>query len=293
MSRTTAAVLGPGAIGLTVAAALSDAGVGSIAVLGRTPSAAITVSGRGMRARVVDISCTGALGADLQPVDWLFLCVKAHQVEDAAPSIRSLVDDRTQVVILQNGVEHISRVQPFTGAAALLPGVVWFSAARTAAGSVEVHTRPIIMVPSTSPHEELATLLGSDVDVVPTDDFLSESWRKLCRNAVGGLLALTGLPTRVFQDPGMAKLAGDLACECIAVANASGAVLDEAYGEEIVDSLLSGPPEQGNSMLADRLGGHPLEWDARNGVICRMGRRCGTPTPISDVLVPLLAAINT
>jgi 2-dehydropantoate 2-reductase len=43
-------------------------------------------------------------------------------------------------------------------------------------------------------------------------------------------------------------------------------------------------------MLTDREAGRPLEWDIRNGVIRRKGAAHGLPTPISDVVVPLLAA---
>jgi 2-dehydropantoate 2-reductase len=35
-----------------------------------------------------------------------------------------------------------------------------------------------------------------------------------------------------------------------------------------------------------------MEWDIRNGVIIRKARAHGLQTPISDVLVPLLAAAS-
>ena len=35
-----------------------------------------------------------------------------------------------------------------------------------------------------------------------------------------------------------------------------------------------------------------MEWDVRNGVITRMAAEHGLATPISDVLVPLLAAAD-
>lgn len=38
--------------------------------------------------------------------------------------------------------------------------------------------------------------------------------------------------------------------------------------------------------------GRPLEWDARNGVVQRLGAKHGIPTPVSDVVVPLLAAAS-
>jgi 2-dehydropantoate 2-reductase len=52
------------------------------------------------------------------------------------------------------------------------------------------------------------------------------------------------------------------------------------------------PADAGTSMLVDREAGRALEWDARNGVVARLGAQHGIPTPISDVLVPLLAAAS-
>jgi 2-dehydropantoate 2-reductase len=43
-------------------------------------------------------------------------------------------------------------------------------------------------------------------------------------------------------------------------------------------------------MLTDRQAGRALEWDIRNGVIARKAAAHGIATPISDVVVPLLAA---
>ena len=45
-------------------------------------------------------------------------------------------------------------------------------------------------------------------------------------------------------------------------------------------------------MLFDRLAGRQLEWDARNGVIARLGARHGIPTPVSDRVTAELAAID-
>ena len=52
------------------------------------------------------------------------------------------------------------------------------------------------------------------------------------------------------------------------------------------------PPDLGTSMLFDRLAGRPLEWEARNGVISRLGARHGIPTPVSDRVAAELAALD-
>jgi 2-dehydropantoate 2-reductase len=76
------------------------------------------------------------------------------------------------------------------------------------------------------------------------------------------------------------------------VARADGANLGESVIDEIVDLLAQAPPDVTTSMLTDREANRPLEWDIRNGVILRQAATHGLATPISDVVVPLLAAAS-
>ena len=73
---------------------------------------------------------------------------------------------------------------------------------------------------------------------------------------------------------------------------AEGAELPPETPDALVDHFRALPPDTGSSILLDRLAGRPLEWDALNGVVRRFGRRHGIPTPVSDVVAPLLAAIS-
>jgi 2-dehydropantoate 2-reductase len=43
-------------------------------------------------------------------------------------------------------------------------------------------------------------------------------------------------------------------------------------------------------MLADRRAGKPMEYDARNGVIVRLGRKHGIASPMNSLMVSLLEA---
>ncbi|HEY0216307.1 MAG TPA: ketopantoate reductase C-terminal domain-containing protein, partial [Cellulomonas sp.] len=96
----------------------------------------------------------------------------------------------------------------------------------------------------------------------------------------------------MFARDDIARLALDYLHECLAVARAEGAVLGDAVPQEIVDGFRASPADLGTSILADRVAGRPLEWDVRNGVVARRGRVHGIPTPISDVLLPLLAGAS-
>jgi 2-dehydropantoate 2-reductase len=123
-------------------------------------------------------------------------------------------------------------------------------------------------------------------------DFTTEAWRKLAINAVAGLLAITRRRAEVFSAPGVHALAVALARECLAVARAEGATIEDPEAEAMVGSLAAAPPDLGSSILFDRLAGRPMEWDARNGVVVRLGARHGIPTPVSETIVTLLAALD-
>ena len=103
-------------------------------------------------------------------------------------------------------------------------------------------------------------------------------------------MVLSGRRAGMFRRPDVRALARALAAETLAVARAEGADLPDTVADELVDEFAAYPEDLGSSILFDREAGRPLEWDARNGVVARLGAKHGVPTPVSDVIVPLLAA---
>jgi 2-dehydropantoate 2-reductase len=96
----------------------------------------------------------------------------------------------------------------------------------------------------------------------------------------------------MFARADVAELALGYLRECLAVARADGAALDDEVPQQILAAFQGYPADLGTSILADRVTNRPLEWDTRNGVVQRRGRVHGIPTPISDLVVPLLAAAS-
>jgi 2-dehydropantoate 2-reductase len=90
----------------------------------------------------------------------------------------------------------------------------------------------------------------------------------------------------------VAALASRYAAECLAVARAEGAQLDDDVADGTAEMFRQAPTDMGTSILSDREAGRPMEWDIRNGVIIRKARAHDIATPISDILVPLLAAAS-
>jgi len=286
--------VGPGAVGTTVAALLYKAGH-SVIVCGRTARDTIELRPDGQDPIVVP----GPVHTDPDqdspllhgPVDVLVLAVKATQNDDAAGWLGRLSGEHTIVTVLQNGVEQVDQVQPHCPSAQVIPGIVWYSAETQPQGWVRLRGEAALVLPSGAAAETVAELLrGAGCRVSCDADFVTASWRKLLTNALAGFMALSGRRSGMFRRDDIVELSRRYVAECVAVARAEGAQLPDSVVDEMAGLFGHAPEDMGTSILTDRENHRPMEWDIRNGVIIRKARAHGLATPISDVVVPLLAA---
>ena len=285
------AVVGVGAIGGVVAARLC-AVARDVVLCVRAPFDELRLEGPDGRLAVKPplVTSPEAVG----PTPWVLLATKAHQTSGAADWLRALATPRTTIAILQNGVEHEARVQPYANGAMLLPAVVDCRAVATGPGQIIQRTAAEIVVPDTDAGRAFVALCeGTGLGVRVTADFTTAAWRKLCLNVAGGAItALSDRPLGVVRRPDVAEVARTLIRECIAVGRAEGARLEDELADEIVAAMIHGPDDAGTSMLTDRRRGRILEVDARNGAVARIGARHGIDTPVNAALTALLAAIH-
>ncbi|WP_050859927.1 oxidoreductase [Enterobacter cloacae] len=283
------ALIGPGAIGTTIAAALHDAG--------RTPRLCGRTAHPELRLRddegetVVPGPVLTDPTAITRPVDLVFVAVKTTQNADSAGWLRALCDENTVVCALQNGVEQKAQLEPWVNGATVLPSVVWFPAQREPDASVWLRAKPRLTLPDVPQAKRVVDALqGTRCAVELSADFTTVAWRKLLQNAVAGLMVLANRRAGMFRREDISELALAYLREGLAVARAEGAALNDDVAQEILANFQRAPADLGTSILADRQANRPLEWDIRNGVIQRYGRAHGIPVPMSDVIVPLLAA---
>jgi 2-dehydropantoate 2-reductase len=289
---TSIALVGPGAIGATVAAYLHAAGH-PVLLCGHTARGSIEVRPDDGEPIVVP----GPVHTDPTdvdgPVDVVFIAVKDTQNEQAGAWLARLCDERTVVCALQNGVEQVERVGRFCPSSTVVPAAVWISSELQPGRWVRVRGEPRLVLPDTEAAGTLAELLRpAGVAVELDSDFSTAAWRKLLVNAVVAIMVLTGRRAGAFRREDVADLGRRYLAECLAVARAEGANLGDEVIDEIIGMLAQAPPDITTSMLTDREAGRPLEWDIRNGVILRKAAAHGLAAPISEVLVPLLAAAS-
>jgi len=289
---TRIALIGPGAIGATVAAYLHTAGH-PVLLCGHTPRESIEVRPDDHDPMVLPGPVRTDPAEVDDAVDVVFVAVKDTQNEQAGAWLARLCDENTVVCALQNGVEQVERVERFCPSSTVVPAAVWISSEAQPEGWVRVRTESRLVLPDSEAAATLAELLrGAGMTIELEPDFKTAAWRKLLVNSVVGFMVLTGRRAGIFRRDDVAALGRRYLAECLAVARADGANLDDAVVDEIVEVMAKAPPDVTTSMLTDRVADRPLEWDIRNGVIQRKAAAHGLATPISDVLVPLLAAAS-
>lgn len=283
-------LIGPGAVGGSVAAWLCEVGHDvTLAVrTGFSNLAVETPGGRTIHSQPKILShVSGPIEAD-----WVFVAVKTYDAAAAAPWLSALATP-APVAILQNGVEHVTRFSPWLPKDRILPVMVDIPAERDAPGVIRQRGSGMMRVPiGHLGHEFVGLFAGAELDVAEVEDFTTTLWRKLCINAAGAVSALTDQPGGVaWSEPG-AEVMRTLVRECVAVGNAEGAKLDDSVAQDVVDHYRKAPRDSVNSLHADRRAGRRMEWDARNGVVSRLGRAHDIPTPVNDTVSGLLAAID-
>ena len=268
---TTIALVGPGAVGTTVAALLYKAGH-QVLLCGHTPRDSIELRPDGGDPIVVPGPVLTDPGQVPGSVDVVVLAVKATQNDDAAGWLARLCDEHTIVTVLQNGVEQVEQVKPHCPSSPVIPGIVWYSAETQPQGWVRLRTEAALVLPSGPAATTVAELLrgaGCRVDTDP--DFITAAWRKLLTNALAGFMVLSRRRSGMFRRDDVAELSRRYVAECLAVARAEGARLPDDVVDEIGRHVPSGTRRHGHldpgrrgKQAADGMG-HPQRGDHSQG----------------------------
>jgi 2-dehydropantoate 2-reductase len=286
---TSIAVIGPGAVGGTVAAWLAQNPEHAVTVCVRTPFETLAVETPEGPITATPRVATTPEG--LAPVDWVLVATKTYDTDATWAWLDVLVGPQTRVAILRNGVEHRAPFEGRIAAERLVPAVVDIPAERSAPGRVLQRRNGWIKVPAGDAGEAFAALFAhTPIQLEVVADFTTEAWKKLALNCAGAVNALTLQTARIAHDQGAAEVMRALVRECVAVGRAEGADLSDDLPDQVIEGYRGQAPESMNSLHADRAAGRPMELDARNGVIVRKGAAHGIETPANAMIVALLNA---
>jgi 2-dehydropantoate 2-reductase len=284
-------LIGPGAIGATLAAWLCQDDRHQVTVAVRTAFDSIeaTTPNGVIRARPRVVTDP----AQVPAVDWILATTKTYDSDAAAAWFPKATTARTRLAVIQNGVEHLERFEKRFNRARMVPVMIDLPAERLAPGRTVQRGPAHLVVPAGDNGAAfLALFAHANFDAKQTDDFTTAVWKKLCLNCAGAVPTVVAKPNGIAHHDGVAEIMRTLVRECVTVGRAQGAKLEDNIPDEIVERTRKAPRDSGNSMYADRLAGRPMEYDARNGVIVRLGRKHGIAAPMNALMVTLLEAIQ-
>jgi len=233
-------------------------------------------------------------------VGLVIVTVKSYDTAATAEAIAPVVTPDTIVLSLQNGIENEGRLAAALGLPPLLGAMTQIGAELVAPGVVRHVAQGTIVFGEISGHESERTraltqlFTSASVRHRLSSNILLMLWDKLSWNA--SFNAVTALTRRTSGDaarhPGSARLLREAMLEVIAVAHAQGIMLDPDRVGSVIAHAAEHLGTLRTSMLQDVERGKPLEYDAINGAVVRVGEALGVPTPLNRTLVGLLAALD-
>ncbi len=282
---TTAAVLGPGAVGGALAVRLANAGVTVVCVAHPEAAGLVALAG------LVLESPEGTLTARVEvverlvkPVDLLLVTVKAPGLDDALERVDASAVEHGVVLPLLNGIEHMDVLRGRFDGRVAAGTISHFQAYR--AGRVQIieaTPSPVITIASESLSgsevEQAADLLRrARVDVRVGQSEKRVLWHKLAR--IAPLAAVTSVSGRPLgdlrKDPEWRQKLDDAIVEACAVAEADGVSLRPSAQWAIIEEMAD---ETTTSAARDVVAGRRSELDAILGSVLRVAARHEVPCP--------------
>ncbi len=234
---------------------------------------------------------------DVGPVELVLFTVKTYQNRSAISALAPLLGEDTSVLTLQNGVDSFEELSRGVGRERVLPGAAYMETQVEAPGVIR-QQGDVVRIVYGEVHggrtdravRILETLRAAQIPAELSTDVLKELWTKFL--FISTMAGVTGASraamSLLLRRRECRELLQGAMREVEAVARARGIALDTdvvdrtmAYMDAEVENLRA-------SMHTDLELGRPLELEALNGALVRIGREVGVPTPINGVLYALL-----
>ncbi|KAI9015383.1 ketopantoate reductase PanE/ApbA-domain-containing protein [Hyaloraphidium curvatum] len=313
------AVLGPGAVGMLLAARLQLGGVPALLVDHRADRAErLNLSGvrllkgdqklgEGELAAVPATADASAVAGGKSTL-FLLVLVKSFQTRAAVESIAKHLPEAACLVTLQNGIGNAARIREAGWAGRVLAGTTAQGARIEAEGVVRDTGTGMNVVGPTDDDPEAVALVGELEELFrkaglpftaaksPKATDKAIFTKAVINAALNPVAALTRLPNGVCGTPGSPSLdvMVGAAVEAAKVAAAKGVDFDttEDYWRRRIGDVCAATAANTNSMLVDVLKARRTEIGEINAEFVRLGAELGIGCPVNRVLAGLITTME-
>ena len=231
-------------------------------------------------------------------VDLILLATKAWQLEEAIAQMKPLIGEKTVILPLLNGMEHMDKLIAAFGTQHVIGGLCRISVFINSPGVIRhVGVKPYIAYGEWdySQSERLQsihsafTAIPGIIAEIPTN-IHTAMWEKfIFITGTSGVGAYARKPLGEYRaDPETRPMLINAFHETAAVARAMGVMIAENFVDETVQRLDNAPAGMMASMQKDMMEGRPSELNEQTGAVIRMGKAVGVPTPTHEKLLAAL-----
>ena len=231
--------------------------------------------------------------------DLVLVCVKTYDTEQAVKRVIPTLASHSVILTLQNGIDNGDALRRIITAGQVCEGAAYVSARITAPGEITESGgfyRIVYGCTDKSVGKETATIATMFARAgIKTDlrqDIQNELWRKLAFiTSMGSITALTRLNHgELLASPETMEIVFAAMKETEAVAAAKGISFEPLVPEKVLEGLARFDSGTRSSMYFDLINRKPLEIEALNGTIVRLGKELNVPTPIHQTIYASLLA---
>jgi len=304
-------IVGPGAMGCLFAAFLSKSLPGGrqakeeVWLLDKNKERSARINQEGISVEGISGNWQAQVKAtaevnEIGSADLIIISVKSHDTKEAVVSAKSLINENTKILTLQNGIGNIEIIAEVAGSEKVIGGATNLGVTlldigklRHAGrgetvigridGKISVEMRAI---------REIFNKVGIETRI--SRDIKGLLWSKLIINVgINALTAITRLNNgRLIEFEGTRKILREAVAEATKIAKRKRIKL--IYDDPLakVEAVCEATSTNVSSMLQDVLRKKRTEIDFINGVIVRLGQELGIQTPVNSTLVDLVKTIE-
>ncbi len=230
---------------------------------------------------------------DIGKVKLVFFCVKSYDTLAAARLIKPIIEKGSLIIPVTNGLDHINILGEEVGLDPVLGGVAMIASHLRKTGFVE-QIGPLHFIEFGETRggyskrcDNLQKVLAeTGIEFRSIPNIMERMWWKLC--VVSGFAGVYSVVRAnkavILKSPETMDLIRQAILESISVAQANGIGLSAEVADEILDEQKNNSPEYKPSMLIDLEKGKRIELEAIIGIITRLGKNLGVPTPVNNFI---------
>jgi 2-dehydropantoate 2-reductase len=238
---------------------------------------------------------------EVGPVNLLLFCVKSYDTTEAARLIEPMIEEDAVILSLQNGIDNLDKLSGQYGEDHVIAGTAFIEAAIASPGVIAHSGKPGRIVfgemsgrRTRRAEEILAMFQKAGIDAVLSSAIKEVLWSKflfIC--GVHGVSTVSraslGL---VLSNPETRELLTGVMREVENLAHHYGVALPDHAVADAIALAESYNKRFKCSMLRDLEWRKPLEIEALNGMVVKLGKEAGIETPLNQAIYACLKLEN-